>query len=232
MKRKLYSAYTDAAVRLGTAHTMSIVQDTLSRWQRDHRCGNCEIRDRGCFWVVSKSKVIFHRYPVWDSEVEVSYGFAPVGKVRTEFVTVLSDQAGKVAETRQEYCILDFERHRPQALEGLFVPDLEKLPRAQYEKFPKEGFALCHTQKVLPHMIDMSGHLNNVEYVKLALDCFNCAHTANYEVAEMETHHLKECREGDVLTLWRRDEENASYCRILSEETPVFEAKFVWREKQ
>lgn len=232
MKRKLYAAYTDATVRLGVPHTMALTQDSLSRWQRDHLCGNCEIRDRGLFWVVTKSKAIFHRYPVWDSEVEIRHGFAPAGRIRLEYLVEIRDEMGVAAEVRQEYCILDFARRRPQKWEGILQPDLPPLPSGEYERFAEGEMTLCHTQAVLPHMIDMSGHLNNVEYVKLAMDCFAADFTATREVAEMETHHLKECREGETLTLWRRDEGNISYCRILREQTAVFEAKFTWRDKK
>ena len=232
MKRKLYAAYTDATVRLGVPHTMSLTQDSLSRWQRDHLCGNCEVRDKGLFWVVTKSKVIFHRYPVWDSEVEIRHGFAPAGRIRLEYLVEIRDEMGVAVEVRQEYCILDFARHRPQKWEGILQPDLSPLPSGEYERFAEGEMTLCHTQAVLPHMIDMSGHLNNVEYVKLAMDCFAADFTATREVAEMETHHLKECREGETLTLWRRDEGNISYCRILREQTAVFEAKFTWRNKE
>ena len=231
MKRKIYSAYTDASVRLGAAHTMYLVQDALSRWQRDQLCGNCEIREKGLFWVVTKSKVKFHRFPMWDSEVDVTFGFAPAGRIRCEFCVDITDDDGSAVEVRQEYCILDFERHRPQKLEGILTPDLPAQQPAGYEKFEIEQADLCHTVTVLPHMIDMSGHLNNVEYVKLALDCFDGKFLSENEPAEMECHHLKECKEGETLTLWRKDEGNTSYCQILREETPVFEIKFVWREK-
>ncbi len=233
MKRRIYSAYTDASVRLGAAQTMYIVQDSLSRWQRDKMCGNCEVRELGLFWVVTKSQVNFHRYPAWDSEVEVCYGFAPAGRIRTEFSVTIKDEKGVAIEARQEYCMLDFERHRPQKLEQVpnFTPDLEALPTAAYQRFAAETGKEVHIQQVLPHMIDMSGHLNNVEYVKLALDCFDGEFLRSKEVAWMEAHHLKECIEGQRLTLCRQDDGAESVCRIFCEDILVFEIKFVWRDK-
>ncbi len=234
-QQKIQSAYTGASLHLRPAGAMYIVQDALTAMHAEKKCGNMEMkRDYNCFWVVTKTRLIFTRYPAWHETVGVSAVTALTGRIRTESHVSITDAEGKTCvEARQELCVLDFERHRPQRLlEVGFVPEVEALPEAGFERFSAEPLPCHHTQAVLPHMIDMSGHLNNVEYIKLGMDCFDTAFTARREPAVIEVHHLRECKEGALLTICEKTEGDTSFVRILCEDAPAFEMKIVWRVKE
>lgn len=234
-KQKIHSAYTGASLYLRPAGAMYMVQDALTALHAKNKCGNMELgRDYNSFWVITKSKVQFMRYPAWHESVLVSATTADAGKVRTELQVELRDEKGEVCvQARQELCVLDFAHHRPRRLADVgFTPESEALPKVCYERFSADPLPCHYTQTVLPHMIDMSGHLNNVEYIKLALDCFDTDFTARYEPAELEAHHLRECKEGALLTICEKTQGDTSLVRILCEDSPAFEMKIIWREKE
>lgn len=233
-QQKIHSAYTGATLSLRPAGAMYIVQDALTGMHAEKKCGNMEMkRDHNCFWVVTKTKLIFRRYPAWHETVEVTADTAVTGRIRCESQVLITDAEGKLCvQARQELCVLDFERHRPQRLSEVgFIPEVESLPPMEFERFPAEELPEHHAQTVLPHMIDMSGHLNNVEYVKIAMDCFDSAFTALREPAELEVHHLRECKEGALLSVCEKTERDISLVRILCDGAPAFEMKILWRNK-
>ena len=89
-----------------------------------------------------------------------------------------------------------------------------------------EEYQEVYQQKVLPQHIDMSHHMNNIEYVKLALNVFSASDLELCIPSELEVHYLGESEEGQTLKVFRADHNGATYMRILDEtDRPVFEMK-------
>ena len=82
-----------------------------------------------------------------------------------------------------------------------------------------------YRQKVLPQHIDMSRHMNNIEYVKLALNVFSVEDLAVCTPSELEVHFLGESLEGQTLRIFRAEHNGATYMKILEGERAVFEMK-------
>lgn len=233
-EQTVHSAYTGATLRLVPAGVMYILQDAVTGLHAKGKCGNKELREQhGCFWVITKSKAEIRRYPAWCETITVRATSLDAGRIRTIIkVDILDAQGNLCASAVQEMCVLDFERHRPQKLSSVgFFPEQDG-EEICFEKFETEGLAPHHDVTVPPHMIDMSGHLNNVEYVKLALDCFENPAVTKREIAALETHHLRECREGETLTVACKNEGETSQVCLFREGEPVFEMKILWREKK
>lgn len=232
-KQQILSAYTGATLGLLPSGVMYILQDAVTGLHAMEKCGNKEMREKGCFWVITKSRAEIMRYPHWCEQVTVKVTSMQESRICTVFKVEVLDEEGNICiSSLQELCVLDFERHRPQKLSDVgFVPEQPLGERAPFTRFEIQATPLF-TQKVLPHMIDMSGHMNNVEYVKIAMDCFAAAERANREPSVIEAHYLCECKEGDELTVCCQDGENESLVQILSENKPVFEMKVNWREKK
>ncbi len=232
-KQQIHSAYTGATLGLLPVGVMYILQDAMTGLHAREKCGNKELREKGCFWVVTKTKAEVLRYPHWCEEVTVKVTSLEESRICTIFkVEILDKDGNECVSAMQQLCVLDFERHRPQKLSAVgFVPEQPLGQRAPFTRFSPEVTPVF-AQKVLPHMIDMSGHMNNVEYVKIAMDCFENAALTKREPTVIEAHYLCECKEGDELTVCCQDGENESLVQILSENKPVFEMKLIWREKK
>ena len=68
--------------------------------------------------------------------------------------------------------------------------------------------------------------MNNIEYVKLALNVFNATDLELCMPSTLEIHYLGESKEGQTMRVFRADLKGATYVRILDEtDRPVFEMK-------
>ena len=76
----------------------------------------------------------------------------------------------------------------------------------------------------------MSRHMNNIEYIRLALNVFDDDFLQANEVAEIEVHYTGESREGQMLRVFRHDENDATFIAIQESERTVFEMKIKFQE--
>jgi acyl-ACP thioesterase len=69
----------------------------------------------------------------------------------------------------------------------------------------------------------MSHHVNNTEYINLALDVFTEEYLLAHPVKEMEVHYTGETKEGELLKIYRHDQDGRNYIQIKAEARLVFE---------
>ena len=79
-----------------------------------------------------------------------------------------------------------------------------------YDDFTPADEVFTHTVRSTD--IDAGHHMNNVAYVRVLLDCFPAAVLAGGDISSIEVHYAAVCREGEVLTVCRKDEGNL--CRL------------------
>ena len=76
----------------------------------------------------------------------------------------------------------------------------------------------------------MSHHMNNIEYIKLALNVLSVAEIEEREPLDLEVHYMGESREGELLTVLHAREGSVSYMKILNGSgRAVFEMKLSFR---
>jgi Acyl-ACP thioesterase. len=73
-----------------------------------------------------------------------------------------------------------------------------------------EEYVEIYQQKVLPQHIDMSHHMNNIEYVKLALNVFSASDLELCIPAALEIHYLGESKEGQTMRVFRANHERSN----------------------
>ena len=71
----------------------------------------------------------------------------------------------------------------------------------------------------------MSHHMNNIEYIKLALNVFTDDFLLAHEPKELEVHYTGESKEGQTLRIYSKTEENTTLVVIKESERSVFEMK-------
>lgn len=231
-ERDVSSAFIDSSTKLGIAQTVLMVQDNLTECFAALGCDGITWRERfGVFWVFTKTRVDFCRRPCWRDKIFVrTFPVANAG-FRAEVNTVLSDLDGNVlAAANQEACVLDLEKRRPVKLAALPFPAGPFPARAcasPFGKFPQDFSEdeLAFEQTVRSQHIDMSRHMNNIEYIRLALNVFADDFLQANEVAEIEMHYTGESREGQTLRVFRHDENDATFIAIQESERTVFEMK-------
>lgn len=214
-KRNISSAFIDSTVKLGIAQAVLLVQDNLTESFNMMGCDGIVYREKyNAFWVFTKTRVHFFRRPDWREQVSVATFPVSNEGFRTNVNTIAKDAGGKTVLTaNQEACVLDMEKHRPMRLKPPLNYPIENFPERvvtdAFEKFPAasfgEGSAPIYEHIIRSTQIDMSHHLNNIEYIKLALNVFSDEYLQSHEPSVLEVHYLGESKEGQTLKIYQQD---------------------------
>ncbi len=230
--RTITSAYIDVSGKMGLAQTVLMVQDNITENFGSIKMDNFVVKEKGGFWVLCKAKFKFIRRPYWRDKVVTTSFPADNQLIRLNENTAITTVDGEpIILAKQEACCLSLDRHRPMRLSSLNFPK-EGFPDAlftdDFDRFnvKPEEYGYVYEQKVLPQHIDVAHHMNNIEYVKLALNVFSASDLELCNPSELEIHYLGESTEGQTLKIFRADHNGATYMRILDEtDRAVFEMK-------
>ena len=234
-ERNISSAFIDSSVKMGIAQSVLMVQDNLTECFARLGCDGVVYREKyNAFWVFTKSKLNFVRRPDWREKISASTFPIDNAGFKAHINTILRDKDGKTLLTaNQEACVLDMEKHRPVKLTNLNYPK-ENFPPAvftePFEKFDsdftEEDFK--YEQIIRAQHIDMSHHMNNIEYIKLALNVFTDDFLLSHEAETLEVHYTGESKEGQTLRIYSKTIENATLVVIKESERSVFEMKITF----
>lgn len=230
-KKVLSSAYIDSEAKLGVSQTILLIQDAFSQLYGQLKCDGVIFKKLGYYWVLMKNKIKFFEKPEWNSKIKISSFPVDCAGFRTHVNTEIKDfQGNTVALSNQEICLLDIEKKRPVKISQVPYPQ-EGFPEAvylePYEKFdvPDEEYSEVYTQVVRQQHIDMSHHVNNVEYVRLALNVFSVDFMEKHKFDTVEVHYNSEALEGQTLNILMAEKENSAFIRIAENGRNVFEMK-------
>ena len=243
--RLISSAFIDSTVRLGVAQTLLMVQDNVTECFGKLNCDGVVYRKKyNAFWVFTKILIHFNQRPDWCETVSTRTFPIDNGGIRTHINSEAFDKNGELAfAANYEACVLSFENHRPQKLASLGYPT-ENFPTpvfsSQFTRFPafsdgaegggaQGGANFVFEQKIRFSFIDLSQHMNNAEYVKLALSTFTNEYLREHDIAELEAHFTSESTEGQTLRVYRRDEGGNTFVYIKESERLVFECRITFK---
>ena len=231
-QRTITSAYIDVSGKMGIAQTVLMVQDNFTENFGAIKQDNFCVHEKGAYWVIYKAKFKFFQRPFWRDKVVTTSFPADNAPIRTYENTAITTLEGEpIILAVQEACCLDLDRHRPVKLSAVDFPTEgapEPFMDSKFTKFPvtPEEYEEVYRQKVLPQHIDMSHHMNNIEYVKLSLNVFSASDLELCIPSMLEVHFLGETREGQEVTIFRADKMGATYMKIEDDTgRQVFEMK-------
>ena len=234
--RTITSAYIDVSGKMGIAQTVLMVQDNFTENFGKIKQDNFFVKEKGGYWAISKARFKFFQRPYWREKVLTTSYPTCDSLIRVNENTAITTTEGEpIVFAVQETCCLDLNRHRPMKLSTVeFQVDasLSPLLEEPFTKFDVDDseFAEVYQQTVLPQHIDMSHHVNNIEYVKLSLNVFSIDDLELCLPSDMELHFLGESHVGQVLKVLRSDKKGATYMRITDESGRiVFEMKIKFK---
>jgi len=231
-ERNISSAFIDSSLKMGIAQSVLMVQDNLTECFSRLGCDGVVYREKyKAFWVFTKSKLHFEKRPVWREKIDASTFPIDNAGFKAHINTILRDKNGETLITaNQEACVLDLEKHRPVKLTGLNYPK-ENFPEPvftqSFEKFDSDFTEgdFKYEQVIRSQHIDMSHHMNNIEYIKLALNVFSDDFLLTHEVKNLEVHYTGESKEGQTLKIYSKTSGNTTVVVIKESERCVFEMK-------
>ena len=233
---RITTPYSASTTKMGPSQAVCLLQDGFTECFEDMKKNNIVLREKyNAFWAITKSKIVMEKAPSWLDIVR--YDAFPINNriVRTDVNCIVKDKTGDVLfRAVEELCVLDGDTRKPRKLSTIEYPTDGFEPAILepcFETFAidEDNKIVSYDQKIYSEYIDMSGHLNNIEYVKLAMNTFSVAFTHEHSIKTMEMHYIRECREGDILTINLYEAgENVFYCKILRQDRLVFEMKMMY----
>ncbi len=233
--KKVYipTEYCDYTIRLGYCQSFFLLQNAMIDGFEVYDCGNKGLGEKcNAYWAVTKTKLHINKRAFWGETVNVKSDYINDGKLRVNIITKAYDKEGNLLlEGAQELCVLDKDTHRVKRLSDTCLPKPEKdEPLSTFEKFTlSENAVSAYELTVRSQHIDMSRHVNNIEYIRMALDLFTVDELIENDISDIEVHYIGECREGEKLCCQRFDEGNISYVTISKEDKKCFEMKIIRR---
>lgn len=221
--------YCDTTVYLGNHQFFYLLQNAMTDGFEVLDCGNRGLGKRcNGYWAVTKTKIEIYKRPFWAEEVTVKATYTTDKRLRVYVNTEMFLKNGeRVARGCQELCILDLDTHRPKRLSDTCIPlDTEDAATNSltFEKFSKaDTLTSRYEHTVRSQNIDMSCHVNNIEYIRMAMDLFTVSELENLDVSSMEVHYIGECREGDILSCERYDSQGKKVIQIKNNDRLSFE---------
>lgn len=229
-ERYVSSAFIDSSLKMGIAQSVLMVQDNLTECFSHLGCDGITYRERhNAFWVFTKTRVRFFRRPDWREHITAKTFPIDNAGFKAHINTQISDTQNNVLlQANQEACVLDLEKHRPLKIASLPYPK-ENFPEPvftePFEKFDgsftEEDFKF--EQVIRSQLIDMSRHMNNIEYIRLALNVFSDDFLQQNQVQTLEVHYLGESKENQTLRVYSKTTGNTFFVYIKEQNRLVFE---------
>ena len=234
-ERTISSAFIDSSVKMGIAQSVLMVQDNLTECFSKLGCDGLVYREKyHAFWVFTKSKLKFLRRPDWREKIVASTFPVDNAGFKVHVQTVLQDMKGNtLIKANQEACVLDMDKHRPVKISTLNYPK-DNFPDSVFDEpfekictdFSDEDFKF--EQVIRAQHIDMSHHMNNIEYIKLALNVFTDDFLLAHEPESLEVHYTGESKEGQTLRVYAKTVGAVTEIAIKESERTVFEMKIAF----
>ena len=220
---------------MGIAQSVLMVQDNLTECFGKLSCDGIVFREQfNVFWVFTKTKIIFIRRPAWREHITAKTFPVSSSGFKTQVNTICTDTDGRMLFTaNQEACVLDGKTHRPVKLTTLPYPSGPFPEPVFTEPFERFTFTATEDDFKYEHIIrsqhiDMSRHMNNIEYIKLALNVFTDDFLRTHDPQSLEVHYTGESTEGQTLRIYSTTNGAATAIAIQEGDRAVFEMKIVF----
>ncbi len=87
---------------------------------------------------------------------------------------------------------------------------------------------LAYKQKVYSQDIDYSRHVNNAIYVRYVMNTLSCDFLSKNKITDFEIHYINETREGQILKIYKKEENNNIRFLIKDDEKEIIRANLIF----
>ncbi len=183
--------------------------------------GMDELALKGCFWVISKTKLVIKRRPRILEKVTLSTWPQKPSTIRYNRFYGISDGEGFIVEGKSEWTILDKETFKPIRSSQVYPQDIihseKTICDVPFCRLPNDfsDSQVLRTYKVSSTDIDMSQHMNNVAYIRAMLGSLSTREIEDMNVRELEIAYKVQCFEGEEVTVRRMDVEGGTDLAVV-----------------
>jgi len=223
-------------LKLSVYESFNLAQDTVTEYFESFGGDNIVVKNKdNAVWVVSKAKVHFNRFPAWTDVIKGMCYTTKIKPIRIELETAFQNKNGEVLfVTNQESCVVDVETKKIRKINTITYPqDMEvepSLAQGGYlkldTKFTEEDFV--YEQKIYSQDIDYSKHVNNAIYVRYVMNALSCDFFRKNKITDFEIHYINESKEGQVLRIYKKEEDTNIRFLIKNDEKEIIRANLIF----
>ncbi len=187
---------------------LGIFTDAIARQMALIDLGPANLLKMGYLWVIYEFHAnLSNIMPLWSNTITVETWVTKISAVRV-FVDyrMTSSKKEVFAQGTSTWVVMDGQTRRPvkcsalQPLE-LLIHDIEETKERNTFHFSHKGIELAKCNHLVTNMdTDFNGHMNNQNYVKLAMSLFPIEYAATRRVNEVHIRFGCESFIGDQLT--------------------------------
>lgn len=231
-KNRVSYSQLDARGTLGISQVLDVMQDACMFHCQEVGRSCMDLRKEGFAWLVNTWHLQFFRLPEMGDEYNVMTWPYRIKGVFNQQNVVLKSPEGEIhACGDSRWFFYDHENKKP-----MIIPPEEKAyfreePGLEMPKMPRklicpEDTKLVQTVVVCENYIDTNNHVNNGQYVRLAVNVL----PPGFEVAEMCAEFRNAAHLEDTMYIRRAVSDNGAKVSIVftnQEGTPYFLSEFL-----
>lgn len=186
-------------------------QDCSTFHSEDLGVGMDYLSKKHMVWVMSAWQIVVKRYPVLGEKVTVAtapYDFKSFLGYRNFWM--LDESGEKVAYANSIWTLLDTITGHPVKPDRELIETYELSPALDMDYAPRKigvpkGLVPGETVQIRKHHLDTNHHVNNGQYVRIAIDSLE----KESRIRQLRAEYKKQVVLGDTLTPWiLKEEEN------------------------
>lgn len=137
---------------------------------------------------------------------------------------IIEKEGRRIASAYTEWCLLDIDTDEVIRAKNLTMPiETYLTDKVITHPFSQKRVEMGKSDAVYTKIIragdlDINRHVNNISYIKMALDCFDTNELESTDFKSFEMYYLSQCYEKDEITLYRKDD----CIEARRGDTPVF----------
>lgn len=196
-------------------------QDCTTFHSEDLGFGVSYLKKNHILWVMSSWQIVVERYPVLGERVTIAtapYDFKGIIGYRNFWAL---DEAGeRIACANSIWTLLDTQTGRPVKPNEEILNGYELSPAIEMDYAPRritvpEGLRQQEAVQIKKHHLDTNHHVNNGQYVRIALDSLN----KEGQIRQLRAEYKKQVVLGDVLVPWTTETEDGKSVVVLKDQT-------------
>jgi acyl-ACP thioesterase len=159
------------------------------------------------FWVITKNKFRFYRKPCVLQNYSLTTWPKKPDLIRSNRFCEFFDDNGVFAQAKSEWVMLDKSSFKVSKHSVAYPNDLvhsEKTILDEPWLKVNNDFSTCdfeYNYLVNSQDIDLSQHMNNIAYLRAMFSVLSSDKINSLNILEMEVHYLRQCFEGDNLSI-------------------------------
>ncbi len=192
------------------SQVMGIFQDAVTEHTAILKVdANTIMKTIGAKWVITRV-----RFEI-DDTLSVGDGYTvstwplKAGPLRFGRTFLLEKDSKIIVRAFTEWCLIDAKTNEVLRSNVLTMPIdsflTDKGIKGKFSGAKADTPELVYTHTVRPSDLDINRHVNNITYIKFALDCFSSDELESIDIKSFEMYYISQCFEGETLEIYRQD---------------------------